>query len=369
LEFILTLILLFVMPQAAAPQVKGALVVVQWSDIHYGNEQYVAQAWDDAYKKGKALRPDIVVLTGDQADNKCTPEEFQKRLRGFGADLRIKLGQLKRPMAIALGNNDVANNYQTDPDNLGMSTRIYRQTLGRLYYLDDLGNGVMPSTVGGMTWITLNSLMFSPLNKYAEREAQARQTLDFLASELGKLPKGRPVVIVTHIPPTYDLYDKKPAWHAADVERFRSVLAAHGGPAVVMAGHFHRNEVHALALPGKWTVPVLVAGSLSFKYGNYPNWRSYAWKTDRRGHLETVAYRIRYPLQGEWNTFWTMAAPLEEPSWTSFASRLVESKDIYLKYMLDLYAHNVKWQEWAESADQRKSVIDEIWVPDGAAVR
>lgn len=355
-----TLLLSFVLPQVAATPAR-TLVVVQWSDIHYGNEEYVADAWHRAYAEGAKLHPDVALLTGDQADNKCSPADFTKRLRGIIGELRPRIDRLGCPVCITLGNNDVAKNYQTDPDNLAASLKEYRDGLGKRFYLDDLGNGVYPRAVGGITWISINTLIFSPNNAYAGRDEQAARTFAWLEGQLKGLPAGRPVALVAHIPPTYDLYDHKLAWRPAYLERFRQIVASHPGPMLLVGGHFHRNEIHALAVPGRLTMPILLAGSLSFKYGNHPNWRSHGWDFDARGHLQSFAYRIRYPGHDAWNSDWSLEAPMTTASYVGWIQRVASGTRLYLAYMADLYAHNAKWKTWAEAAGARGQALLEVW--------
>ncbi len=137
----------------------------------------------------------------------------------------------------------------------------YRRQLGRAFYLDELGNGVCPGAVGGITWISLNSLVFSPLNQYEGRGEQARRTLQWLRQQLAAQPPGRTVVIASHIPPTWDLFGHNPAWEPADLQRLGEILEAYPGCALIVSGHFHRNELHAFTLKQGRAVPVLDAGA------------------------------------------------------------------------------------------------------------
>ncbi|MCL6445135.1 MAG: CoA transferase, partial [Alicyclobacillus sp.] len=111
------------------------------------------------------------------------PREEWLRRRGaffsrFGPLLRSLAA--RRPFIVCLGNNDLYPNYDTSPESLEQGLLPYRQLLGSNYYLDDLGHGIYPRTIAGSTWITLNSMVFSPANKYEGRPEQARRTLEWL---------------------------------------------------------------------------------------------------------------------------------------------------------------------------------------------
>jgi len=369
LQVLVLLLSLFLVPglEAAAP--PRTVKIVQFSDIHYGNEEYKPEAWHKAFDEGEKVRPDVFLFTGDQADNKCTPEEFWKRLDGVIGEIRVRLDRVRAPAMLVLGNNDLVKNYQTDPEVLNPTLKAYRKGLGSYYYLDELGNGVYPRVVKGITWISLNTQIFSRHNKYSGRPEQAARTLEWLRDALKALPQERPVVILVHIPPTYDLYDHSLSWLAEDLDRFLDVVRDHRGPMLIIGGHYHRNEIHSLTRAGKLDVPILLAGSLSFKYGNYPNWRDYALKFAHRGEMSSFAYRIRYPDDASWNTTWGIERPMRMASISAWITRIGDSTEKYLRYMRDLYAHNKKWESWASAEGARRTMLREVWstVPAPAA--
>jgi hypothetical protein len=342
---------------SAAPR---KLTVVTWTDIHYGNERYVPAAWKEAYEEGLALHPDVVMMTGDQMDNKCSREEFLRRQEVFLTDLRKRLDRVRAPIMLVFGNNDFYANYQTDPEVMKPTMEAYARHLGRLDYLDELGNGVFPRPVGGMTWITINSQIFSPLNHYHGAPEQAEKTLGWLAARLAALPQGRNVVILMHIPPSFDLYDGKLSWESRQVERLRRILAGCKGRVVLLGAHYHRNEIHGFEIPGKGMAPLLVAGSVSFKYGNHPNWRSTAWTLARDGTVERFDWINHYPGQPTWRATWKLIRPFAPATYGAFASLLGQSLPEYLRYMEDLDAHNASWRKWADDPRTRPALIDQI---------
>lgn len=357
------LVLLLLAPSWAAP--VRSLVLAQWTDLHSGHPETRAADLASAFREGLALRPDGLVMTGDNVDNKCSSDEFGRRTEAFLRTYAPSLLAARKPILFSVGNNDFGANYQTDPGNMEPVLAAYRKHFGRAFYLDDLGNGVSPRPVGGITWVSVNSLIFSPLNQYEGRGTQARRTLEWLQRQLAAQPAGRPVAILSHVPPTWDLYGHNPAWHPEDLGRLQDLLEERNAPVVILGGHFHRNEAHAFSLPGGRAVPVLNAGALSGKYGNQPNWRSYSWTQDASGAPRSISWRVRYADRPAWNRLWRVERPFEARTWSNFVTRLASDRAFYLRYMEDFWAHNDTWRADAAKADNRQGVLDEFFVrPD-----
>ncbi|HEY3998548.1 MAG TPA: metallophosphoesterase [Candidatus Xenobia bacterium] len=333
--------------RAASP-----LNVVQWSDIHYGNEEFRPTAWEDACRQGLASHPNVVVLSGDQVDNKCSAAEFQRRLGTFLPDLAARLSGV--PVVLALGNNDGRVNYQTSPDTLSETVSFYRKAFGPACYLDDLGNGVLPGSPGGMAWISLNSVVFSDKDNYSGRPQQEETELGWLSRALGRLPARQPVVLVMHVPPVEDVLDHKEAWDVGCLRQLEAILDSHAGPTVILAGHFHRNEIHALALASGRMVPVLLAGSLSGKFGGEPNWRDYRWAPDH------IAYTVSYPGHADWTTHYDISRLQRDSTYDELISRLGADDAWYRQYTADFYAHNPLGGLWSENPITRLDLEHEL---------
>ncbi|NDD28672.1 MAG: metallophosphoesterase [Proteobacteria bacterium] len=339
----------------AAGAVRG-VTVVTWSDIHYGNEDYAADAWRQAYREGRALRSDVYVVSGDLTDNKCSREAFTARLDAFLPAFRAQLDALNAPVILALGNNDIAINYQTDPEALALTLSAWRKRLGPHVYLDALGNGVHPRAVRGMTWITVNSQIFSRLNEYDGREAQARATFAWLSSALRRVPRAQTAVLVMHIPPTSDFFDGKASWNEADLRRLSDVIDAHAGKLIILAAHYHRNEIHALTTRRGKTVPVLLAGSVSCKYDSRPNWRSSVWQLGADGTVRRFDWINRYPGHPEWSESWVLPSPFSATTYAALVTRLRQDLAFYLRYAENLCAHNPEWEQWCGGAEKREKL-------------
>jgi len=298
------------------------LRLAQWSDIHSGGEHYAPGALEEARRASLAFRPHALLITGDNGDNGESPETFYDRLGAFLRKLAYSLREVRVPLVLCLGNNDFQANYQTDPPLLEATERLFRQAFGRRYYLDRLGNGVLPEKPGGQTWITLNTQIFSRKNRYAGADEQAAQTLDWLRRQLGH----GPVVLVMHIAPTVDLWDGKQAWRPDCLKRFAALLQDYPDPVTIVAGHYHRNQVQFLKRP-QGDVPILIAGSVSTKYGYEPNWRTWEWIA---GAYE---YTVFYPGHPDWTRRYRVEGA------ESFLRQL-QDPAFYAGFVTDLFAHH-----------------------------
>ncbi len=295
---------------------------VHWSDVHWGSLEDDSQAWHQALQAGLAKRPELVVFSGDHGDNGVGRGDFQDRTRGFWSTWKSQV-----PLILTLGNSDFRRNYQTDPENLAETHQLYRHCLAD-YYLDELGNGTRQ--VAGLKWVSLNSQIFSPRNQYQGAPQQARQSLEWLRSQLG--PQ---TVLLLHIPPCIDLFSGQPAWRPQYSLELFDLLKVQP-PLAIISGHFHRNEVHECN-----QVPLCVAGSLSRKYNYHPNWREWMWRW-QEGSLVEASYTLHYCGQRDWQSGYS-ALPLSD-----FLDRVSKQG-----YMQDVFARQANAEDrWSEVRQQ-----------------
>jgi len=312
---------------------------VQWSDVHWGSDEDAPDAWREALERGLAENSDLLVFTGDHGDNGEGRGDFAQRTRGFWGTAHDRLGD--RPLVLTLGNADFRENYQTDPANLLETQKLYEEVWGDRYYLDSLGNG--SQSHAGIDWISLNTQIFSYKNRYAQADAQAQISLGWLAQRMQEAEGA--CVLLLHIPPTVDLYNGLQAWRSEPLQKFWSVIQAHTGPVTILGGHFHRNEVHAFQRP-QGEVCVLVASSLSRKYGYSPNWRSNRWTLHERGQLLAADYDLLYPGHGDYRSHYKVERPKD------FLTQ-VDRK----AYLNDLFAHH------PQIKDRWKELTEQFWIP------
>jgi len=275
----------------ARAQPRRSLELVQWSDIHWGSDRQDPAAWKEALARGLAQNPQGYLFTGDNGDNGKGTGDFAERVRGFW---QLTLETLpEKPLMLTLGNSDFRHNYQTDPDNLEETRRLYQQLLGSRYYLDELGNGLHPDHLGSIHWISLNTQIFSPKNRYTGATAQAQRSLEWLSRTLREAPG--PAALLLHIPPIYDLFSNALAWRPEWIRALRSVLDEHPGAVCMVGGHFHRNEIHGFSNE----TPLMVGSSLSRKYDYSPNWRMHRWEL-AEDRFCSFHSRLFYPGHPQW---------------------------------------------------------------------
>lgn len=334
------------------------LKLVELTDVHGGGPYYSEEAFTQAYTAATALQPDVMLLNGDFGDNSFDRQFFYDRLEDALREWRPRLARFPGAISITLGNDDFAHNYQTHTDELNKTYEVFRRVFGNRYYLDRLGNGRLAAQPGGVTFLSLNSQIFSRNNATPEAPEQAVRSFAWLRTELKSLQtQGAPAVaLLTHIPPSWDLYNQKPGWKPEYIRELCNVLEPYPNQVVILCGHFHRNHVQGL-LPQR-PIPVLTAGALATKYGYQPNWREYRWTLEPGPRLEEIAYTIHYPGHSEWDaTFQLIPRQLAR-----FFQRLHEEPDFYRSYVSHIYGQHEDWREWADSEKVRRDLLSELWV-------
>ncbi|CAM9905696.1 unnamed protein product, partial [Phaeothamnion confervicola] len=242
------------------------------------------------------------------------------------------------------------------------SVNCFREAFGNRCYLDDMGNGVSPSHLGGMTWLSLNSVFFSFKNTTPQAPGQATQTLAWLRKQMPPNPEGSkaeapPVVIVTHLPPTWDLFLKTPSWKPEYIRQFQEIVANYPGQVFILAGHYHRNHIQAMERAGEPAV-ILSGGALATKYGYHSNWRDLTFRENADGKVSSVSYTIRYPENDSWNgTYRVVPRHMDD-----FFNTLMDSEPLYRRYVQDIFGHSKDALDQAADGKVRDMVRDQFWV-------
>lgn len=333
------------------------LRLVQLSDIHSGGPHFSESAFQEACQQALSLQPQGVLLTGDHADNSFDRKNFDQRFVQDVGRWKQALQGYTGQVFLTLGNDDYTHNYQTEPDDLQATYKTLQETLGSRCYLNELGNGVAPVQLGGFLWVSLNSQVFSPLNGGAEAPQQAQDTLVWLEQQLEGWQG--PVVLLCHIPPSWDLYLGKPGWKPEYLRRLADILQDYPSQVLILSGHFHRNHVQAMR-PSR-PIPILTGGALATKYGYQPNWRSYRWTVRPGQGASHIAYTLHYPGHPEW----TRSYELVPDRIRDFLDLLQRRNSVYRDYVQDIYGHHTQWEDWAEQDSIRTRIEREFWVDPG----
>lgn len=330
--------------------------LVQLSDVHTGGPYFSPSAFHEGWTQGLKLHPDGLLLTGDHGDNSHDVPTFYPRLR---EGLKIWNEPLRKyralwpkaepvPIFFATGNDDHAHNYQSQPADLAATAAAFREAFGDLYYLDEQGNGVAPSRLGGRRWVTLNAQMFSVLNHGQEAPQQAEEALQWLRTTLAQ--ERGPVTLLSHIPPAGDLFSREPAWQPRYLQALIEILDDYPGEVVILCGHFHRNHVQFLAT--RKPTPVLTEGALATKFGYASNWRDYRWEGQ---HID---YTLHFTGHPEWTADFQVVRNHPE----RFLNRLRSDPGFYAYYLRNLYGYHKGWREAMHDAKLRLDLLDSFFV-------
>lgn len=338
-------------------QAEPSLDFVQLSDPHAGHPAFSEEIWEDVWRDVLARPGDVILLSGDQVDNRGSKSEFLARTDRFLEDLSGKLRSRPEALAITLGNNDLWPNHSTDPEILESVIALYRKNLGSRSYLNDLGNGVMKERPRKTVWISLNAQIFSRSNPYQGADEQARRSLTWLSEELGQLEPDQTVVLLPHIAPVLDIWSEQPSWREPWPEELSQVLRRHPLRYLLLSGHFHRNEIHSLDLGEGRVAPMLVAGALSRKYDYHSNWRRYQLDGDR------LDYRLFYPEHPDWEREYSLKNIYSPDTFLDFKERLSQNSKAYQQYVQDLYARHAQWKERGAKANTRHWILKFFLIP------
>lgn len=102
-----------------------------------------------------------------------------------------------------------------------------------------------------------------------------------LDSLLGGKPKNMPAIIFQHSPTVDDYYDNKfhPGWPLDDRMKYRQ-LCETNNVAAIIAGHFHRDELHFIG-----RIPLLVSPPISGNWGRQSSFRVYHWENGKLSYF------------------------------------------------------------------------------------
>lgn len=341
----------------SAVRAQEPIRVAQLSDVHDGGAHYSEVDTDIGVTDALRENPQALVLTGDSNDNSHDQRQFYDRLHLDLPRLIDRLKSFQGPLFIALGNDDFQTNYQTPPEVLHKTFVEFQKDFGSRYYLDELGDGESPSRLGGVLWLSLNTVVFHPANRAPEAPAQAAKVLDFLQSELNREAAARtPVAVLMHIPPTVDYFNNKLSWKQAYIDRMLAIVRAYPGQMIFLTGHYHRNQVYRVARR-QGDIPVLSGGALASKYGYAPNWRSYALHMDQSGkRFQEVDYTIHYPRHPDWTSAYQVV-PANLRGWLNSALSDGEQR---LRYFQDMFGHHDQAVRLYRERDEKQRMKDQF---------
>lgn len=349
-------------PEAAskAPKAGPVIRLVQWSDIHIGEPSTDMRYWERLLNEGlQDKEASAFVFSGDLVDNKNADEKvFQERIDIFCRNYVPKMLAAGKPLIVAYGNNDFYKNYNTEPDNMRPVMTSMKKAMGEAYYLDELGNGVYPRLINGVTFITMNSLIFSSLNSCPPEllRKQREDTLSWLKAALAAVPESTAAVIVCHVPPCVDAWNNKMHWEAESMKRFHRILADADRSVVVYSGHTHTNELHSYYIDETKSVPLLIVSSVAQKYGYNAAYRTTVMDFDTEtGEPLKISWTVHYADSAYGEAAFILNEPCRTETWNEIAE-LLSDDGFYFDYMEEFYDHCSDWREKCSSAEKRAEI-------------
>jgi predicted phosphodiesterase len=226
---------------------------IQISDIHWGDPENNRRAASIIAKiNASDISPEFILITGDIMNN------YTDSITTRAA--YIALCSLKYPLIFIPGNHDIL--YYPEPESRNRFQQIF---------------GPLDTTFihKGVRFVCFNS------NWMNERANPSSDSILFkVGSTIGKdtLPK----ILVAHIPPVENYYNgmAHTGWLPEYYHVFDSLVnTPSGNVRAILAGHFHRNEMHWIG-----AIPLYVCGPVAHNLGRQARYRLYFWKNGRLGY-------------------------------------------------------------------------------------
>lgn len=233
--------------------------LVFYTDVHARTEWDTPQAMEMAADAINERKADLVIAGGD-----LITDGFQSSAASVAPrwDAYLKLQQaIKADVYPAMGNHDlVAANPPEGTSTAEDPRAVYLERMGleRTYY---------SFTAAGYHFIILDSIQVTR-DEYHYRGIIGPQQLDWLKGDLARVPRGTPIIVVSHIPLLTSFFNaSKGATYAARPNRVvvnnREVLSTFKDHnlILVLQGHLHVSEliewqhttfVTGGAVCGKW---------------------------------------------------------------------------------------------------------------------
>jgi 3',5'-cyclic AMP phosphodiesterase CpdA len=244
--------LLAMVPGCARAERDERFFFVQITDTHWGAGDTLSLTRSAVAMINKLPVPiEFVVHTGDVLADRIGDERMVR-------DGLEAMKALKAPVYYLPGNHDVLK------DDYKKSARLFEQYFGAL-------NGRIE--VKGVACLFVCTEW--PQGDTRSPGHAQREWVEDQLREVGN----RPALVFMHKPPIQDILNET---HAEDWEkenyhpRWAQLFDEHPGIKALVAGHFHRDELHWIR-----SVPVYVASSLAPFWDRQPSFRLYEYRDGR----------------------------------------------------------------------------------------
>jgi 3',5'-cyclic AMP phosphodiesterase CpdA len=232
---------------------------VQITDTHLG-ESDNAERTAAAVKAVNSL-PMHIEFVAHTGDIFIDPVEDAKAVEQGMSLFRA----LKPPVHFLPGNHDIPRGGK----NLASSVKAYQDQVGPLSHKAECKGVVL--------------LFFYDEPLRGGFTVKGYDPLGWLEESL-KEAQGKPVIVFCHAPSSTDFYNNilHSGWPREVDERWRALLARYNVKAVI-AGHFHRDELHWLG-----DVPLFVSTPVASLFNRQPSYRIYEYDNGR------ISYTTQY---------------------------------------------------------------------------
>lgn len=234
---------------------------VQVTDTHFGSgKKYRHIERNQAVREAVNKLPlpiSCVVVTGDVFSDKIYKDEIRARAKSH-------FDGFDKPVHFLPGNHDLRPGKY-----LETNTKTWQDTFGPLSHTADYH---------GVRFVFVYT---EPLAKgFAQPGYDALAWLEATLDEAGEMP----VLVFHHTPSVDDFYNNEmhPGW-AEDIRRKWAALLNRHNVKGVVAGHFHRDEMHWIG-----DVPLYVSTPVAGFWGRQACYRIYEYRNGK------VGYRTQY---------------------------------------------------------------------------
>jgi 3',5'-cyclic AMP phosphodiesterase CpdA len=220
---------------------NGSVRLAFYTDVHARTEWDTPKAMAQAVDAINARNCDIVIAGGDLITDGFQSSAVKVAPRW---DAYLKMHQaIKSDLYPAMGNHDLVAANPTDGTPAAENPRsvyLNRMGLAKTYYSFD---------AVGYHFIILDSIQITR-DEYQYQGIVSDQQLDWMRQDIATLPKGTPIILITHIPLLTSFFSaSQGATHAARPNRVvvnnREVLKTleNQNLILVLQGHLHVNEM------------------------------------------------------------------------------------------------------------------------------
>ncbi|MBC8166455.1 MAG: metallophosphoesterase [Bryobacteraceae bacterium] len=173
-----------------AAEPESSFTFVHLTDTHIQPELHAADGCRMCFDAVNRVKPELVIVGGDLVFDAAAsaPKRGTEVYDLYAATIK----RLEAPVHTVIGNHDVfgvANSSGVKPSDPLYGKRMFEDRIGKRYY---------SFTHKGWQFIALDSIYLTKTGSFIGRIDD--EQLTWLSQELTRIPKERPIVVITHVP-------------------------------------------------------------------------------------------------------------------------------------------------------------------------